>query len=125
MELSLKAVFDTNILIDYLNGIWEAAEELKLYKAKHISITTYMEVLVGVEGQEEEKIVRSFLSSFKVHKLSIEIAEQAIFIRRETKVKLPDAVVYATAKEEGCILVTRNTKDFKEGTPDVRVPYKL
>ena len=39
--------------------------------------------------------------------------------------KIPDAIVYATAKEENCILVTRNTKDLKEDWPDIRVPYVL
>ena len=120
-----KRVFDTNILIDYLNGIVEAAKELKLYKEKYISIITYMEILVGVKDLNEERIIRSFLNSFRTCELSTKIAEQAIAIRRITKVKLPDAIVYATAKEKGCILISRNTKDFKEPAPDIRVPYKL
>ncbi len=120
-----KRVFDTNILIDYLNGIVEAAKELKLYKEKYISIITYMEILVGVKDLNEEKIIRSFLNSFRTCELSTKIAEQAIAIRRITKVKLPDTIVYATAKEKGCILISRNTKDFKEPAPDIRVPYTL
>jgi len=37
--------------------------------------------------------------------------------------KLPDAVIWATADSEGCILVTRNTKDFDGNHPMIRIPY--
>jgi len=45
--------------------------------------------------------------------------------RRERKVKLPDAIILATAELEGRLLVTRNTKDFPSDDPGVRVPYTL
>ena len=121
----MKAVFDTNILVDYLSGIEEAKSELNLYKTKLISIITQIEILVGVEKEEEENVVRSFLLSFEVRELTRSIAEEAVRIRRETRMKVPDAIVYATVKEEGCSVVSRNTKDFKAESPDVRVPYQL
>ena len=38
--------------------------------------------------------------------------------------KLPDALVYATAKEVGCELVTCDTKDFDPATlSDIVVPF--
>jgi len=36
-----------------------------------------------------------------------------------------DAIIYATAQQEDCLLVTRNTKDFPSDLPDVRCPYTL
>lgn len=41
----LGALFDTNILIDYLRGIPEARSELHLYEYRAISIITWMEVM--------------------------------------------------------------------------------
>ncbi|MFY8099337.1 MAG: PIN domain-containing protein [Allorhizobium sp.] len=38
--------------------------------------------------------------------------------------KLPDAIVLATADREGCILVTRNAKDFDPNDPRIRLPYR-
>jgi predicted nucleic acid-binding protein len=120
----MKAVFDTNILVDYLNGVGKARKELKRYPEKLISVVTQIEVLVGVEG-DEEAAVRSFLSTFEVRELSKDIAEVAVQIRKETRMKVPDAVVYATAKVESCLIISRNTKDFREEWPDVRVPYQF
>ncbi|OWK40964.1 hypothetical protein FRUB_04856 [Fimbriiglobus ruber] len=31
----------------------------------------------------------------------------------------------ASARNEGTLIVTRNTKDFSENEPDVRMPYRL
>ena len=121
----MNAVFDTNILIDYLNGEDAALRELSLYQSKFISVITYMEVLVGAVNSQEEVVIRSFLASFELKQLTANIAERVIKIRKAHRMKIPDAIVYATAQQEGCILVTRNTKDMKEDWPDVRVPYEL
>lgn len=44
----MKAVFDTNILIDYLIGNLLAKKEIEQYQSPQISIITKMEILVGV-----------------------------------------------------------------------------
>ena len=121
----MKAVFDTNILIDYLNGIQQAATELEQYSERLISIITYMEVLAGAKSAEQDTLIRGFLTNFGVRPLSQQIADQTIALRRQHKRKLPDAIIYATAKVEKCILVTRNTRDFDPVSPDVRLPYQI
>ena len=42
-----------------------------------------------------------------------EIADMAISIRRKQKIKLPDAVIAATALEYGYTLISRNDADFR------------
>lgn len=121
----MKAVFDTNILVDYLNGIPAANRELEHYEEITISIVTWMEVLAGADDAEEEAVIREFLSRFKIQPVEKAVAERAIKIRRQQKLKLPDAIIWATAKELGRILVTRNTKDFSEKDAGIRVPYKI
>ena len=121
----MNAVFDTNILIDYLNGEKAALKELARYQSRFISVITHIEVLVGASNKQEEVIIRSFLASFELKQLTADIAEQAIKIRKDHRMKIPDAIVYATARNEKCILVTRNTKDLKEEWMDIRVPYQL
>ena len=59
----VKALFDTNILVDYLNAVPEARTELQRYTEKAVSIITWMEVMVGATG-DVEVATRSFLSSF-------------------------------------------------------------
>ncbi len=121
----MKAVFDTNILVDYLNGIAAANHEIERYEEIAISIVTWMEVLAGADDAEEEAITREFLSRFKVQPVEKAVAERAIKIRRQNKLKLPDAIIWATAKELGRILVTRNTKDFPAKDAGIRVPYHV
>ena len=121
----MKAVFDTNILIDYLNGIEAAQQEIDQYQLKLISVITFIEVMVGAKTSEEEKTIRGFLASFEVVELSAEIAQETIALRKALRLKIPDAIVYATARAEGCLIVSRNTKDLKPEWPDVRVPYQI
>ncbi|MFP3560880.1 VapC toxin family PIN domain ribonuclease, partial [Paraburkholderia sp. SIMBA_049] len=49
----VKALFDTNILIDYLGGVGGAKKELARYEYRAISIITWMEVLVGATPEDE------------------------------------------------------------------------
>lgn len=121
----MKAVFDTNILVDYLNGIKAAKAELAKYSMRLISIITFIEVMVGAKDADEEGAIRGFLSSFEVLELSAEVAEMAVSIRKQLRLKIPDAIVYATARTQGCILVSRNTKELKRDWPDIRIPYHL
>ncbi len=120
----MKALIDTNILIDYLNGIDAAREEIGRYETPLISTITWMEVMVGAAGDEQASI-RSFLSRFTQIGIDAEVAEIAVVIRREHKIRLPDAIIWASAKRESALLVSRNTKDFPVDLPDVRAPYRL
>jgi predicted nucleic acid-binding protein len=120
----VKALFDTNILVDYLNAVPEARRELQRYTDKAVSIITWMEIMVGA-GQDLEAATRSFLNSFDVVPVDEQIAERAVDLRRNNRIKLPDAVIWATAQVHAMLLVTRNTKDFPRDDPGVRAPYKL
>jgi len=121
----MKAVFDTNILVDYLNGIPQAADELNRYSQRLISQITWMEVLVGCRDDHEERLVREFLSSFDTIPIDTRVAESAVMLRRTNKLRLPDAIILATAVSNHALLVTRDTKDFPSDSPGIRVPYTI
>jgi len=121
----VKAVFDTNILVDYLNGVEAAKTELALHSVRLVSVITFIEVMVGCKDAEEQKTLRSFLATFEILDVSVQIAEEAVSLRRRLRLKIPDAIVYATARTQGCMLVSRNTKELKQDWPDVRVPYRI
>jgi len=120
----VKAVFDTNVLIDHLGGIPQARNELRRFDARAISVVTWAEVLVGTPP-DREPATRAFLDAFAVVDLDREIAARAVTLRRDHRIKLPDAVIWATAAAIGALLVTRNTKDFPADDPAIRVPYRL
>jgi hypothetical protein len=120
----VKALFDTNILVDYLNAVPQARSELQRYKEKAVSIITWMEVMVGA-SRDVEAATRSFLGAFDIIALDGEIAERAVSLRRSHNIKPPDAIIWATAQVRSMLLVTRNTKDFAAGDPGIRAPYKI
>jgi predicted nucleic acid-binding protein len=39
--------------------------------------------------------------------------------------RLPDAIIWATAQVNDALLVSRNTKDFKEEWGGIRIPYAV
>ncbi|MEI7456093.1 MAG: type II toxin-antitoxin system VapC family toxin [Nitrosomonadales bacterium] len=120
----VSALFDTNILIDYLNGIEQAKRELDRYADKAISLVTWMEVMVGATP-DTEAVLRGFLSGFVNLPIDERVAVAAVALRRKHKIKLPDAIVWASAQVDRRILVTRNTKDFSPDEPGVHIPYHL
>ena len=120
----VRPLFDTNILIDYLNAIPAAAEELDRYESAAISIITWMEVLAGA-APDVVDATRRFLAGFQIVPLEAAIAEKAVQIRQAHRIRLPDAIIWATAATNSMLLVTRNTKDFPASSPGVRIPYVL
>ena len=50
----VRAVFDTNILIDFLKGNTDARAELDRYESPAVSLVSWMELLVGAASTEED-----------------------------------------------------------------------
>lgn len=120
-----SASFDSNILIDALNGIEAAYAELDRVEASWISRVTWIEVMSRVS---DATLVRtqSLLSACNIDELDATIAARAAALRNERRsLKLADSVILASAQVHGRILVTRNTKDFPANLPGIRVPYTL
>lgn len=79
-----------------------------------ISIITQIEVFSkkGLQPQEIEGI-EQFINTATVYSVNKTIALKTIDIRLNNKIKLPDAIIAATAICYDLILITRNTSDFK------------
>ncbi len=118
----VKALFDTNILIDFLHEAAAARDELHRHEDKAISIITWMEVLIGAPPHAM-RTTREFLDGFELIELNETIAERAVRLRQQHRLKLPDAIIWASAQVHAMLLVTRDTKAFPADDPGVRVPY--
>lgn len=120
-----EASFDSNILIDALNGHVAARAEIAAVSVRYISRITRIEVMSKVpDGMMRQMEI--FLGGFRVDELDEDIADRAAALRRNRgRLKLADAIILASAQANGRILVTRNTKDFPVGMPGVRIPYFL
>lgn len=80
--------------------------------------------MVGAKKYHQEQRTRMALSTFNIINISQDIAERSVALRQEYKLKLPDAIILATAQLHRLELITRNTKDFT-GIPGVVTPYEI
>lgn len=117
--------FDSNILIDALNGSERARAELERVDRRWISRITWIEIM-SKATPGTERVMEAFFADFLIDEISLPISRRAAELRRERSgLKLPDAVILASAQVNHRILVTRNTKDFPVKMPGIRVPYTL
>ena len=101
-----ELLVDTDVFIDHLRG----AQELTPRRHRlHFSVITRAELVAGNSATDA---VSTLLSPFKEIGVDRAVAERAGRIRRESGVRLPDALIAATALEHGLGLVTRNRSDF-------------
>jgi predicted nucleic acid-binding protein len=120
----VNALLDSDILLDFLDGYGAAAREIARYHECCVSIISWMEILAGARNQADEDVRRGFLGHFRIVPLTAQVAEEAVRLRREYRLKLPDAVIWASAITENCLLVSRNTKHFPANQASVRFPYR-
>lgn len=131
------ALIDTNILIDFFEGVPEAATELDYYSDLAISSITYMEFVIGLRKHlasgviTPDELSASVLAvkELKIIQIDESISERAIEVRSNSlmgagqRIKLPDAIIFATAAIHGRYMVTRDVAGFV-GT-NVRQPYQI
>jgi toxin FitB len=98
---------DTDVFVDHLRG----RVELKAIRHRlHYSVITRAELFAGSSATE---VVSQLLGPLREIPVDRAIAERAGRVRRETGIRLPDALIAATALERKLQLATRNTRDFR------------
>lgn len=123
-------LIDTNILIYHINGNIPKESRTKLgqiFKNHfNISVITKMEFL-GFQKHTEQSFRKSvkFLSNTDIAGLDDEVVDIVISLKRDKKMKLPDAIIAATAKKNDWTLVTRNEKDLKGTGLKIYNPFSL
>lgn len=84
------------------------------YDAFYASVITYMEVLgFNFESEAEKALIEMLFEDIEIINLDADIINKVIEIRKQKKIKLPDAIVFATAAIKQMDLITRNLKDFE------------
>ena len=120
----MNALLDSDVLLDFLDGHAAAANEIARYRECCISIISWIELMVGGRSPADQQIRREFLNHFRLIPLTEAVAESAVKLRQDHGIKLPDAIIWASALTEDCLLVTRNMKDFPARDAGVRFPYR-
>ena len=107
-----KLFIDTNILIYFLKGDQEVIEMIS-DKDPVISFITELELLAFPEdSHDSESTVKGLLKNCSIIDITKEIKKATIVFRKKSPLKLPDAIIAATAQFMELPLVTAD-KQFK------------
>ena len=117
--MPITALFDSSAVILYFNDALSASALAVMEQAIEqdtgaISVVTRAEVLAWPQHTAQslqEAIVG--MASFAQLSVDAATADEAARIRRECHLKLPDALIAATALLNGVPVVTANARDFE------------
>ncbi len=110
-----KALLDTNVIIFASKNQIDVEKLLNSYDEFYVSVITLMEVY-GFEftNTSEKDLIDEMFANLDVQEVNIAIAKQVIVYRKNKnkKIKLPDAIILATAKIIGADLISDDWDDF-------------
>ncbi len=119
-----KAILDSNSIIFLSKGKIDLAKLRSKYSKFYVSIITYMEVYAyDFTVQTEKDLIDAFFGTVEIIEINREIADQAIIYRKNKskKIKLPDAIISASAKYASADLLTDDWDDFQNVDSTVAV----
>ncbi len=117
-----KGLLDSNVIIDASKGIISAQDIVNEYDYLYASIISYVETQsYNFADSEEKELVMQILNSVEIVNLNKEIADIAIYYRKQKKIKLPDALILATTKHLQADLLTSDVSDFQNIDKSVKI----
>lgn len=108
--MATELLVDSDVLVDHLRRarrFFPRPPDAEVW----YSVVTRAELYSG--RYTDEAIVDRFLAPFTEAPVNRRVAERAGRLRRSTDLRLPDALIAATALEHDLTLVTRNRRDFE------------
>jgi predicted nucleic acid-binding protein len=123
-------LIDTNVISDYFSASLSIAGldfmDSVMDSVPILSIITEIELLCWKAKPEAELKIKEFVSDSLVLELSHEIVLKCVEIRRNMHIKIPDAIIAASALAHDLILITNNERDFRNIVGlKILNPYKI
>ena len=119
-----KAILDSNLLIFLSKGMIDREKLQSKYDEFYVSIITYMEVYgYNFSDETQKDLLDEIFNNLEIIQINKEIADQAILYRKNKikKIKLPDAIILASAKYFNANLLTDDWHDFQNIDSSVNV----
>jgi predicted nucleic acid-binding protein len=115
----MRWLLDTNVLINAFAGETEAVALLQQARAGNAEWIGYSAVsrleVLGFSGLSpaDEGGLRQLMAEFQEAQITAPVIDRAIELRKASRIKIPDALIAATAFVYDATLVTRNERDFR------------
>lgn len=112
-----RYLIDTNIISDYFSASL-ATRGLQFMDSvidavPILSVITQIELLCWKTDAVKEQRVKDFITDSEVLDITPDVIIHCVNIRRDKKVKTPDAIIAASAIANDYTLISNNDKDFK------------
>lgn len=109
-------LIDTNAIIDYLQDRLPENSSAFIEKIDpQLSVISRMELLAWPNASDKQlNVLETFIANSTVFSLPEPVVLESIRIRKNFRVKLPDAIIAATSLVFELTLITRNTTDFEK-----------
>ena len=109
----MRYLFDTNAVLYELKGV-SSPIEFEPSDIIYCSFITKIELLSCRDVSEEElDAIRSSLSALEVLYIDEEIVRNSVYVRQNSNLKLPDAIICATALQKEAVLITADKQLIK------------
>jgi predicted nucleic acid-binding protein len=111
-------LIDSNVIIAYLDNklpqhgmqfVSSAVDNIP-----NISVITQIEVLRFNAPEHIYTVLEAFIDESTIFELNDVVVNNTISICKSHRIKLPDAIIAATAISHNLTLLTRNVSDFKK-----------
>ena len=117
--MGVNYLWDTNTVVYYLQQQYlpnaeKFIDTILTTNYPVISVITEIELLCwDIKHKQDEWLLRKFIDQSTIIELESAIKFKTAEIRKINKIKLPDAIIAATAIISDLILLTSNISDFK------------
>ena len=123
-------LIDTNVISDYFSAALPARGiqfiDFVIDEIPNISVISQIELLCWKTDFVKEQKIKDFTTDSVILDITPNVIANCVNIRRNKKVKTPDAIIAATAMAYDYTLITNNEKDFANITGlKIKNPYKV
>ena len=111
-----RYLIDTSSISDYFSASLPADGprfmDTVIDTVPNLSVITQIELMCWKTNPEKEQKVKDFIDDSLILDIVPDVIQKCIDLRRNKKIKTPDAIIAATALAHNYSLITSNEKDF-------------
>ena len=113
-----RYLIDTNVVSDYFSASLPASGlqfmDSVIDLVPSLSVITQIELLCWKTDAVKEQAIKDFIADSVIHNITPDVISYCVNIRRDLKIKTPDAIIAATSIANNFTLIPTTTRISKE-----------